>query len=184
MEEPITPEILEEIKEEQLMDQEEADEDKMILTQEQMEAYGYPEPEEKQSQHSFLHKAAFGTEDTIRTTYLSESELGRPLFNIRFLLDMEDIADHYLKGVVEFINKAKSEEQQEEGEKPKEELKPIKVENKISRYFKMKAYNISDSGMSNQGFSMNLNVMRKLDMTRKRSIENLKNLQGGKQRKK
>ena len=112
--------------------------------QELQELYDAPTPEEKQNAHSFLHKAAFDNLNTVRTTFLTESELGRPLFSVRFLLDMEDISKHYLDPLV----------------------KKFGGENRISIYFLEKIYNITNSGMSNKGFSMNLNVTRKMQSTR------------------
>ena len=157
----MTPELMEEIQEQEDEAAAESQEDTFSTNQELQEAYGYPEGDEKQNQHSFLHKAAFGGADTIKTTYLNEYELGRPLFSMRFLLDMEDVAMHYLD---EFAKKCESL-------------------NKISKYFKMKAYNVADSGMSNEGFAMNLNVMRKMEMVRKKLRDPLQNLKGGKKRK-
>ena len=138
-----------------------AQDEQLLNTQEFQEAYGSPEPEEKQNQHSFLHKAAFESKDTVRTTNLNEFELGRPMFNVRFLLDMEDISKFYLD---------------EMGEE-------YKIPNKIADYFRQKILNITDSGMSKDGFAMNLNVTKKMDTIRKRVRENLiQNLQGGKKR--
>ncbi len=162
MEDEITPEMIEEAEAEQAFDTAEAEEDRYQGQQEFNEAYGSPEPDEKQNQHSFLHKAAWGSEDTIKTTFLSESELGRPLFSVRFLLDMKTISDHYLENM---SNK-------------------FDVINKISPYFLQKAMNIADSGMSNEGFAMNLNVTKKMDTTRTRfkNSGNIENLQGRKKR--
>ena len=161
MEEKVTPEEIEEYQEDQKIEGEETEEDRMMTQQELAEAYGSPEPEEKQNQHSFLHKAAFLSGDTVRTTFLSESELGRPLFSVRFLLDMEDVSIHYLDGFAE----------------------KCEGTNRIAIYFRNKVLNITDSGMSNKGFAMNLNVTRKMDTTRTRVKGNIENLQkGGKKR--
>ena len=158
MDEPeITPEEIEEYQEEQKVEGEESDEDRLAAQQEFAEAYGSPEPEEKQNQHSFLHKAAFSSPDTIRTTFLSETELGRPLFSVRFLLDMEDVSRHYLDGFAKECN----------------------GNNRIADYFLNKVQNITSSGMSNKGFAMNLNVTRKMDTTRTRVKGNIENLQKG-----
>ena len=127
-------------------------EDQTLLPKEIMEAYGSPEPEEKMNQHSFLHKAAFLSDDTIRTTFLHQEELGKPLFTVRFMMDMEDIASYYLDPIILEINGKNG----------------TKIENKISSYFKEKIYNITHSGMSNKGFAMNLNVTRKMDMMRRK----------------
>lgn len=121
------------------------------------EAYGAPEPDEKQNAHSFLHKATFEQIDTTKTSWLSEYELGRPLFSVRFLLDMEDVAKHYIDPLA----------------------KELGVTNKVADYFLQKIHNTTDSGMSNKGFAMNLNVTRKMDTTRKRVKELPQNLKGG-----
>ncbi len=113
------------------------------------EAYGAPEPEERQNAHSFLHRATFDSDDTTKTSWLSESELGRPLFSVRFLLDMEDISKFYIDPLAKQLN----------------------VENKIADYFLQKIHNTTDSGMSNKGFAMNLNVTRKMDTTRRKMKE-------------
>ncbi|KKN59071.1 hypothetical protein LCGC14_0546260, partial [marine sediment metagenome] len=43
--------------------------------------------------------------------------------------------------------------------------------------------NITDSGMSKEGFAMNLNVTKKMDMLRKKvRVNNIENLKGGKKR--
>lgn len=130
--------------------------------QEFADGYGAPEPEEKQNQHSFLFKSAFDSRDTLKTTYLEPEELGRPLFNIRFLLDMEDIAKFYLDKLAIELN----------------------VENKVADYFKQKIHNVTDSGMSRDGFTANLNVTRKMDSMRtRRRVNPIDNLQGGKKKK-
>ncbi len=156
MEEQITPEEIEEYQEEQKIEGEESDEDRLAAQQEFAEAYGSPEPEEKHNQHTFLSKAV-GAKDTVRTTFLSDSELGRPLFSVRFLLDMEDVSRHYLDiFAVEYGGS-----------------------NRIADYFLNKVQNITSSGMSNKGFAMNLNVTRKMDTTRTRVKGNIENLQKG-----
>ena len=161
MDEPeITPEEIEEYQEEQKAEGEESDEDRMAAQQEFAEAYGSPEPEEKHNQHTFLSNAV-KAKDTTRTTFLSEQEIGKPLFSVRFLLDMEDVSHHYLDGFANEYN----------------------GENRIATYFFNKVQNITDSGMSNKGFAMNLNVTRKMDTTRTRVKGNIENLQkGGKRR--
>lgn len=159
-EEQITPEEIEEYQEEQKVEGEESDEDRQAAQQEFAEAYGSPEPEEKHNQHTFLSKAV-SAKDTVRTTFLSDQELGRPLFSVRFLLDMEDVSHHYLDGFVDEVDGS----------------------NRIANYFLNKVQNITDSGMSNKGFTMNLNVTRKMDTTRTRVKGNIENLQkGGKRR--
>lgn len=150
-------EALEELQEEE---KEDNIQDDMEIRQEINDTYPVPEPEEQFNTHSFLHKAAFSSGNTVRTTFLSESELGRPLFNIRFLSDMEDIARHYVDPL---LSKAK--------------MKP--EENLVAIYFWNKRENITESGMSNKGFAMNLNVTRKVDSTRKRVRPNYDSMQKG-----
>lgn len=155
----LTPEQLEEIQEFQEDMADDQQEDQFDNTQEFQDAYGSPEPEEKQNQHSFLHKAAYGTEDTVRTTFLNQEELGRPLFAIRFLLDLEDISKWYLDDYAKLYGKHEI--------------------NRVSDYFNQKVKNITDSGMSNDGFSMKLNVTKKIDSVRRRVRGNVENFKGG-----
>ncbi len=124
----------------------EGQQNQMEDSAEWQDAYGSPEPDEQQNAHTFIHKATFDSDDTVRTTWLSESELGRPLFSVRFLLDMEDISKFYIDPLA----------------------KRMKVENRIADYFANKIQNTTDSGMSNKGFAMNLNVTRKMDTTRRK----------------
>jgi len=149
--EEVEQEILQEMKEQQADDSAEGMFDQMEDTSAWQEAYGAPEPEEKINQHAFIFRSAFDNEDTIKTTFLTEGELGRPLFTVRFLMDMEDLARYYIDPVAKKIG-----------------LDP-KKDNKIANYFWEKIQNITASGMSNKGFIQNLNVTRKMDMTRKRT---------------
>jgi hypothetical protein len=142
----------EQMEEEQEDKSDEAMEDQAILPKEIMDGYGSPEQEERMNQHSFLHKAAFASNDTIRTTFLHPEELGRPLFTVRFMMDMEDIAHYYLDPILLEIKKKYG----------------LEITNKIAEYFREKILNITHSGMSNKGFAMNLNVTRRMDMTRKK----------------
>lgn len=157
---------MQEFQQEQVYNQQEMSEDQsedqFLQNQELMSAYPAPEPEERMNAHTFLHKAAFGEVDTTKTTFLSESELGRPLFSVRFMLKMEDVAKYYLDSLI-----------REFGLKPEEY-------NKIANYFKADVQNTTDSGMSNKGFSMNLNVTRRMDATRRRVKVKSDNLKGGK----
>ena len=156
-EEQITPEEIEEYQEEQKVEGEESDEDRLAAQQEFGEAYGSPEPEEKHNQHTFLSNA-IKAKDTVRTTFLSDQELGRPLFSVRFLLDMEDIARYYIDPIA----------------------KDLDIDNGIAIYFWEKIQNITSSGMSNQGFAPLLSVTKRMDITRKKMKGNIDNLKGGK----
>ena len=92
--------VMQEAMEEQ---QEDAMEDQMDMTAEMQEMYGSPEPEQKYNQHTFIHKAVFDSNDTVRTTYLAKEELGKPLFTVRFMLDMEDVSKYYLDSLLTSI---------------------------------------------------------------------------------
>ncbi len=145
-------EEMEDLQEEQALDQ---FDDQMQNQREWQEAYGSPEPEQQHNQHTFLANS-LDFQEPEKVTWLGESELGRPLFNVRFLLDIEDIAHYYLD----------------------EEAKKLGVKNEIAAYFREKIKNICDSGMSNKGFVQNLNVTRRMDSTRQR-IKNLEPKQKG-----
>ena len=163
-EEPLEDEMMEELEEAQQEQAEDSQEDNLELSRENQEAYGdfLSSPEAVQNQHTFIHKATFDSEDTVRTTFLSESELGRPLFSVRFLLDLHDISKFYLDPVIKELK-----------------LDPASA-NGIANYFWDKIQNITASGMSNKGFSMNLNVTRKMDTVRERIRESIDNLKQGK----
>ena len=159
-EKPLTDEEMLEIEDYQEDLAEDEQEKQLINTKEFQDGYGSPESEEKQNQHSFLANAV-KMEDTVRVTNLNEFELGRPMFSVRFLLDMEDISKFYLDKMGD----------------------DLKIPNKVSNYFRQKILNITDSGMSKDGFVMNLNVTRKMDTVRKKVRENvIENLQGGKKK--
>lgn len=132
------------------------------------EGYGPPDPEEKHNPHTFLNKAAFISPDTLRVTNLGEEELGKPIFNVRFLLDMEDIAEFYLGGLCEEMGT----EDQKTGNK-------IPLPNRISQYFREKVINITDSGMSKEGFTMLMNTTKNINVSRTRKKQRLENLKGG-----
>ena len=143
-------ELLEELEQEQADDTADAQQDQLLNQTEFQNAYGSPEAEEKQNQFAFLNKAVFNTGTQVPTTFLTESELGRPLFNMRFLLDLEDIAQHYLNPLIKQL-----------GGDPK-------IDNRIAKYFREKIENIASSGMSRNGFVMNLSVTKKMDTIRRR----------------
>ena len=110
----------EEAQEEGTVDAEEA---RQEISEEMQELYGAPEPEEVLNQHAFLDKAAFKSPDTVKTTMLTEQELGKPLFNIRFLLDLEDLSKHYFDPIIKGLG-----------------LDPEK-DNRIANYFAEKIQN-------------------------------------------
>ncbi len=140
-------EEMQDVQEDDLAD---TQEDGLTTQQAFMEAYGAPETEEKHNQYTFLSKAAFDSEDTIRTTNLADHELGRPLFNVRFLLDLHDIAQYYLNDLLKTVGK------------------DPKSQNRIANYFWEKIQNITASGMSKDGFSSKLIATKKIDIARSR----------------
>jgi len=148
--------MAEEMQELQEEDSAEQQEEQMLNEQNWRAAYGTPEPEQAFNQHTFLANS-LGIDSPEKVTFMSESELGRPLFNLRFLLDIEDICKYYLDDTAADLG----------------------MINEIANYFRAKIKNISDSGMSNKGFLQNLNASKKIDVTRSR-IRNLEPLKGGK----
>lgn len=154
--------LMQEMMEDEQLDQlEEQEQDRFENLNQMQDAFGAPEPEEKINQHAFLNKAAFMSPDTVRTTFLSESELGRPLFSVRFLLDMHDISKHYIDNMAEELGFSKNKD------------------NKIAIYFWEKVQNITASGMSYKGFTMNLNVTKRMEATRRRFRAPVQQAQGG-----
>ena len=148
-------EMMEEMQDLQAEDMAEQSDDDSLNRQSWQEAYGVPEPEEKVNQHTFL-KDSLSHEDPEKVTFLTQYELGRPLFNIRFLLDIEDICKYYLDELARGYNQ----------------------ENRIAQYFREKINNICASGMSNDGFVQGLNVSKRIDVKRQR-IKNLQPIKGG-----
>lgn len=131
--------------------------DESSMNQQEYQDSMMPEELMQHNQHTFL-SGSLDQQNPEKVTFLSTSELGVPVFSMRFLQDIEDISKHYLDDLCLRHG----------------------VDNKISEYFRAKIKNVADSGMSNQGFIQNLNVTKKVDMTRTRK-RNLDNLKGGKQ---
>lgn len=129
---------------------EDMDDDRNLGNMEFQEGYGPPEPEERQNAHTFLHKAVFNEPNTLKTSFLTEGELGRPDFTARFLLSIRTVAEDLIDPI----------------------CRKLEIPNGISHYFGEKVENITASGLSNKGFSMNINVTRKMDARRER-IKNL-----------
>lgn len=77
------------------------------VSQEVMEAYGSPVPEEKINQFKIFDKA-IERRDTTRTTYLTKGELGKPLFSVRFYLNCYETAKSFNAPLIEkyFLKKA------------------------------------------------------------------------------
>ena len=149
-------EMYEEMQETNMDDGLDSEDERMLGQQEFQEAYGAPEPEERHNQHTFLANSLSFNEPE-KVTFLEQSELGTPLFNMRFLLDIEDIAKYYIDDLAN----------------------ELEQHNKIAEYFRQKIKNVSDSGMSKNGFVQNLNVTKKMEATRQR-IRSQQNLKGGK----
>ncbi len=155
----LTPEMYQEMQESEEIAKEDAVDENFMNQSEFPPGYGTPEPEEHHNQHTFISKS-LGVENPEKVTFLQQGELGIPAFTIRFMQDMEDIAKYYLDPIIKKFG--------EEGSI-----------NRCSDYFRQKIINVSDSGMSNQGFLQQMNITKRMDMqrTRKNSIDNLK---GGK----
>lgn len=132
-------------------EQEEIDEEKYENNLDIQDDYAAPEAEEKLNQYAIMDKA-IKAKDTVRTTFLNEQELGRPLFSVRFYGTYRDLARHYLD--VEL-----------------DQLGFDAKRNIVKEYFNNKIQNITDSGMSNRGFTMNLSVTQKRDVQKKRIRE-------------
>lgn len=198
-EQKITPEDIAEYQE-QMKSQEEESRDESIEDQQAtsqgfMEALSGSQPQNKDA---FLHKSAFDTSDTLRTSYLNEFELGRPMFSVRTLLELKNLADHHMSQVVEMINletfnqheeklndlNAEKEKALEKKGLTKKEINKIKedyiqdvyilgkeyipVVDSITPYIEEKIQGITNSGMSNEGFISNLTASRKLEISRKK----------------
>lgn len=152
--------MINEMEDIQLDQQQDDQEESMLNSQEFNDGIGVPEPEQQFNKHVFL-ASTLSLDNPEKVTYLDASELGKPLFNMRFLLDMEDVCKHYLDDLCKEHNQT----------------------NKIAAYFRAKIQNVSDSGMSKDGFVQKLNVTNKMDLTRRRvrNTSNLKNQKGGNQ---
>lgn len=159
MEQELNQATLDEMEDLQEEQSEAMQENQAELSEEMKELYGTPNQEEKQNQHSFLHKATFENDNTIRTTYLNQNEIGRPDFSVRFLQSIKTISEQELDEITEKIG----------------------CLNIIAQYFDAKIKNITDSGMSNEGFAMKLNVTRNINTTKiKKRAGNIENLGGNK----
>ena len=156
MENIIDEQILQEMTASPEMETDDSELDRLGISHEMAELYGSPTQEEKHNQHIFLSKTT-DKQEVDRFTFLNEEETGRPLFSMRFMLDIEDICKHYLD----------------------EALAKHGEENKISKYWRRKIDNVTSSGMSKNGFIQMMNITRKMDMTRKSSRGNIENLKGG-----
>ncbi len=160
-EEKITPEMMQEMIEQEENSKEDTADENFIAQSEFPSGYGTPEPEQTYNQHQFI-SSALSEKKPEKVTYLERGELGIPAFTIRFMQDMEDIAKYYLDPIIKrYFEK--------------------EIENRCSDYFRQKIINVCDSGMSNNGFIHSMNVTKKMDMQRSR-INNIDNFKGGKKR--
>jgi hypothetical protein len=92
MENLATNEEIEDMKEEIAEEQKEEERELLEeMKEEDAEAYGVPEEDEKFDRMKFLTEVR-DRDDTIRTTYLTKTELGTPLFPVRFWLNLELLA--------------------------------------------------------------------------------------------
>jgi len=135
---------------------EDIEDDRLLAGREWQEGDGPAEPEGRENAHTFLNKAVFLEPNTLKTTFLTESELGRPDFSVRFLASIKTVAEDLIDPLV----------------------LELKLHNGIANYFGEKVENITASGLSNKGFAMNINVTRKMDARRER-IKNIEPLKGG-----
>ena len=138
---------------------EDTEENRLLSNMEFQEGYA-DQPEERQNAHTFLSKAVFDQPRTLKTTFLTEGELGRPDFSVRFLSSIKTVAQDLIDSLARELNLA----------------------NGVANYFEDKIENITASGLSNRGFSMNMNVTRKMDATRKRIRDPTDNFKGGQKR--
>jgi len=88
MEEDLIEEEIEDMKEEEAEEQQELMKD---LSEEDIEDYGAVEPEKNFELMKFLTEVR-DADDTTRTTYLTKSELGTPLFSVRFWENLKILA--------------------------------------------------------------------------------------------
>lgn len=139
---------------------EDMEDNRLLSTQEWQEGLVPQEPEERHNAHTFISKAVFDQPRTLKTTFLTEGELGRPDFSVRFLSSIKTVAEDLIDDLA----------------------KEFGVKNGVANYFEEKIENITASGLSNRGFSMNMNVTRKMDATRKRIRDPVDNFKGGQRR--
>lgn len=139
---------------------EDVEDNRMLAVEEWKEGDGPLDPEERQNAHTFLSKAVFDQPRTLKTTFLTEGELGRPDFSVRFLSSIKTVAQDLIDPIA----------------------MELKLANGVANYFEDKIENITASGLSNRGFSMNMNVTRKMDATRKRIRDPTDNFKGGQKR--
>ncbi len=158
-------EIIQEMQDEEAEDKaEDSMEDDVIGRGTFQDGLDFPTPDPIHNQHTFLDRATFGQDNTLKNTFLHPEEAGRPDFSVRFLLSITTASRQMLDELIIALNK----------KFPKE--KPLT--NEIAEYFESKVNNITNSGMSMEGFAMKLNTTKTIDTTKRRS-RNIDNLQGG-----
>lgn len=171
MEEEYTEEELTDMEDELEDDSEEMKEEEMELSDEMKKLYGSSQEEAKHNQHEFLAKTTLMEEDTEKFTNLTTEEIGKTLFTTRFMADLEDISEHYLKDILLDLEKRYKKETGE--------IK--KFENKIKLYFRNKIRNVTESAMGRDGFIQKMNATQRLETTKRRiRPDAIQNLKGGK----
>lgn len=151
--------LMEEMKDLQDEEMEDQQEDQFQTQNDLQNAYGHPEQEEKYNQHRFISRTVFESDTPERISFLLESELGRPLFNVRFLLGLVNISRHYINPILKNLGMDEKD-------------------NRIAHYFRSKVNDICWSGLSRDGFIQNTNITKKMDSTRMRVKNPIENLQG------
>jgi len=96
-------------EEEQEDNQYDEAEQRAEINAETAEAYGSPTPEEKINQFKIISDA-LKSKENIKTTWLKEEELGKPMFSTRFYLDCASISNTFGSPLVEeyFRNKTQN----------------------------------------------------------------------------
>ena len=99
------------------------------IREEQMEEGMTPETEKILDKYKFLNEVK-ESDNTIKTSYVTKAELGKPLFPVRFWLEIASYAK-------------------------------LKNYDTIRKYCLEKANNITDTGLSNEGFLLGLVVTKR-----------------------
>ena len=106
------------------------------MKEEQLEDSMLPEQERLLDKYLFLNNVK-ESDNTIKTSYLTKTELGKPLFPVRFWMELATYA----------------------------ELKGYHI---VKEYCISKAKNITDTGLSNEGFLLGLVVTKRRETAVKR----------------
>lgn len=109
-------------------------------------SYGLPEVEKNYEKFKFLTDVK-ESQDTVRTTFVTREELGRPLFSLRFYINLEKMAR-------------------------------LKAYNLVADYLHHKAITTTDTGLSSEGFLMNLAVKKTTEKLKRKQQREVQNLNG------